>query len=90
MNVGGRKRVTKIVWSKPWYRSRGVWGAILGAVGTGYGLWANLLPCGPLQMAHNYASAAVTLYGAYLAFVGRRTASQPIHIFWRRKVEVSD
>jgi hypothetical protein len=82
--------MAKLVWSKPWYRSRGVWGAILGAAGTGYGLWAGLLPCGTLQTFHNYASAAVTLYGAYLAFVGRRSASQPIHILWRQQVEVPD
>jgi hypothetical protein len=74
-------------WSKPWYRSRGVWGAILGAVGTVYGLWAGLLPCGFWQSVHNYASAAVTLYGALLAFVGRRSASQPIHFLWRYRVE---
>lgn len=79
--------MTNTVWSKPWYRSRGVWGAILGAVGTCYGLWAGLLPCGSLQTLHNYASAGVTLYGAYLAFVGRRTASQPIHFLWRYEVE---
>jgi hypothetical protein len=41
-------------------------------------------------MLHNYLSAAVTFYGAYLAFVGRTSASQPVHIFWRRKVEVPD
>ena len=82
--------MTKIVWSKPWYRSRGIWGAILGAAGTAYGLWATVLPCGIEQTAHNYLSAAVTLWGAYLAFVGRRGASQPIHIFWRRQVEVDD
>jgi len=82
--------MAKIVWSKPWYRSRGIWGAILGATGTVYGLWATALPCGPEQTAHNYLSAAVTMWGAYLAFVGRRDASQPIHIFWRRKVEVDD
>jgi hypothetical protein len=67
-----------------------VWGAILGAVATGYGLWANLLPCGTWQSVHNYGSSALTLYGAYLAFAGRRTASQPIHIFWRRQIVVND
>jgi hypothetical protein len=82
--------MSKTVWSKPWYRSRGVWGAILGASGTIYGLWATLLPCGDIQTLHNYASSAVTLYGSYLAFVGRRTASQPIHFFWRRQVEIPD
>lgn len=80
--------MTKIVWSKPWYRSRGIWGALLGVAGTAYGLWATVLPCGFEQTAHNYASAAVTLYAAYLAFVGRRSASQPVHVFWRRKVAV--
>jgi hypothetical protein len=82
--------MSKIVWSKPWYRSRGIWGALLGGAGTVYGLWAGILPCGVWQTTHNYASAAVTLYGAYLAFVGRRTAAQPIHFFWRRQVEVHD
>ena len=82
--------MTHVRWSKPWYRSRGIWGAILGAAGTIYGLWATVLPCGPEQMVHNYASAAVTMYAAYLAFVGRKTASQPVHFLWRRKVEVSD
>jgi hypothetical protein len=82
--------LTKIVWSKAWYRSRGIWGAILGASGTLYGLWATALPCGFEQTAHNYASAAITLYAAYLAFVGRRTASQPVHFLWRRQVEVPD
>jgi hypothetical protein len=79
--------LTKVVWSKAWYRSRGIWGAILGAGGTLYGLWATVLPCGPWQTGHNYASAAITLYAAYLAFVGRRSASQPVHFFWRRRVE---
>jgi len=82
--------MTKVVWSKPWYRSRGIWGAILGGAGTAYGLWAGILPCGSWQTIHNYASAAVTMYGAYLAFVGRRTASQPIHIFWRHQVHLPD
>lgn len=82
--------MAKLVWSKPWYRSRGIWGAILGAAGTGYGLWAGLLPCGALQSFHSYTSAAVTLYGAYLSFVGRRAASHPIHILWRRQVESSE
>ncbi len=82
--------LTQTVWSKPWYRSRGIWGAILGAGGTIYGLWATVLPCGQEQTIHNFASAAVTMYGAYLAFVGRTSASQPIHIFWRRRVEVPD
>ena len=81
---------TKLVWTKPWYRSRGVWGAILAAAGTIYGLYATALPCSGWQAFHNYAAAAVTLYGAYLAFVGRRTASQPIHIFWRYQKEVAD
>lgn len=72
-----------LMWSKPWYQSRGVWGAILGAAGTVYGLYGSTLPCGGMQDFINYASAGVTLYGAYLAFVGRRTASQPIHFFWR-------
>lgn len=79
-----------LVWSKPWYRSRGVWGALLGAGGTIYGLWGATLPCGTAQTFHNYASAAITLYAAYLAFVGRRTASQPIHFLWRHQVEVPD
>lgn len=79
-----------LVWSKPWYRSRGVWGAILGAAGTVYGLWGATLPCGSVQTFHNYLSSAVTLYAAYLAFVGRRTASQPIHFLWRHQVDVSD
>jgi hypothetical protein len=82
--------LTKTTWSKPWYRSRGIWGAFFGFVGTIYGLWATVLPCGSEQMLHNYLSAAVTFYGAYLAFVGRTSASQPVHIFWRRKVEVPD
>lgn len=82
-----RIAMEQVHWSKPWYRSRGVWGAILGATGTVYGLWAGLLPCGTLQTFHNFASAAVTLYGALLAFVGRRTASQPIHIFWKYRVD---
>jgi hypothetical protein len=82
--------MSKFVWSKAWYRSRGIWGAILGGAGTIYGLWSGLLPCGTWQSVHNYTSAAVTLYGAYLAFVGRRTASQPIHIFWKHQVEVPD
>jgi len=81
---------TKLVWTKPWYRSRGVWGSILAAAGTAYGLYATALPCGPLQTLHNYASAGITLYGAYLAFVGRRTASHPIHFFWRYQKEVED
>ncbi len=81
---------TKLVWTKAWYRSRGVWGSILAAAGTIYGLYATALPCGALQTFHNYTSAAITLYGAYLAFVGRRTASQPIHIFWRYQKEVPD
>lgn len=81
---------TKLVWTKAWYRSRGVWGAILAATGTIYGLYATTLPCGAWQAFHNYAAAAVTLYGAYLAFVGRRTASQPIHIFRRYQKEVAD
>jgi hypothetical protein len=81
---------TSLVWSKPWYRSRGVWGSIFAAAGTAYGLYANVLPCGPLQMFHNYASAAVTLYGAWLAFIGRKTASHPIHFFWRYQKEVLD
>lgn len=84
------KRVTRTTWSKPWYSSRGIWGAILGAAGTIYGLWATALPCGMEQTFHNYASAAVTMYAAYLAFVGRKTASQPIHFLWRRRIELSD
>ena len=79
-----------LVWTKPWYRSRGIWGSILAAGGTLYGLYATALPCGDWQTIHNYASSAVALYGAYLAFVGRRTASQPIHIFWRNQREVPD
>jgi hypothetical protein len=86
----GEARMAKMVWSKPWYRSRGIWGAIIGAAGTGHGLWAGILPCGAWQTFHNYSAAALTLYGAYLAFVGRRTASQPIHIFWRRQVELPE
>jgi hypothetical protein len=82
--------VTQTTWSKPWYRSRGIWGAILGAAGTIYGLWATVLPCGTEQTLHNYGSAAVTMYGAYLAFVGRKTASQPVHFFWRRKIDTQD
>lgn len=82
--------MSKLVWTKPWYRSRGIWGALLGASGTIYGLWAAILPCGPVQMLHNYASAIITLYGAYLGFVGRRTASQPVHFLWRAQVEVDD
>ncbi|NOT42657.1 MAG: hypothetical protein HOP13_19445 [Alphaproteobacteria bacterium] len=82
--------MTHMTYSKPWYRSRGIWGAILGAAGTIYGLWAAALPCGPEQTLHNYASAAITMYGAYLAFVGRKTAAQPVHFFWRRKVDASD
>jgi hypothetical protein len=80
---------TKIVWTKPWHQSRGVWGAILGAAGTAYGLWAATMPCGFWQDFHNYASAAMTLGGAYLAFIGRRHAHQPIHFFWRHQKEVS-
>jgi len=82
--------MSRFVRTKPWYRSRGIWGAILGTLGTAYGLWATVLPCGMWQSVHNYGSAAVTLYGAYLVFAGRRTASQPIHIFWRYQVEVHD
>ena len=74
-------------WSKPWYCSRGVWGAILGTAGTLYGLWAGLLPCGLWQSVHNYASAAISLYGALLAFVGRASANQPIHFLWRYRVD---
>ena len=81
---------TSIVWSKPWYRSRGVWGSIFAAAGTIYGFWATALPCGPAQLFHGYASAAITLYGAWLSFVGRRTASQPIHFLWRYEKEVLD
>ncbi len=82
--------MTHLVWTKPWYRSRGVWGSILAFVGTFYGLYTTVLPCGPWQTFHNYASAAVTLYGAYLAFVGRASASQTIHFFWRTQVEERD
>lgn len=80
----------KVVWSKPWYRSRGVWGALLGASATIYGLYATALPCGVVQDVHNYAAGALALYGSYLAFMGRRTASQPIHIFWPYQKEVLD
>lgn len=79
---------TEMVWSKPWYNSRGVWGSILAFAGTGYGLWASTLACGPAQTFHNYASVAVALIGSYYAFVGRRTASQPIHFLWRYQKEV--
>jgi hypothetical protein len=76
---------TRLVWSKPWYRSRGVWGSIFATIGTVYGLWATALPCGPIQTAHGYASAAVALYGSYLAFIGRKTASHPIHFLSQRR-----
>jgi hypothetical protein len=82
--------MARLVWTKPWYRSRGVWGAIFATAGTIYGLYATALPCGVWQTFHGYASAVATLYGAYLAFVGRRTASQPIHIFWPSQKEVPD
>lgn len=62
----------------------------MGFAGTIYGLWAAALPCGSEQMLHNYASAAVTIYGAYLAFVGRKTASQPVHFLWRHQVDTAD
>lgn len=67
-----------------------MWGALLAAAGTIYGLYATVSPCGEWQTVHNYASAGVALYGSYLAFIGRRTASQPIHIFWRYQKEVPD
>jgi hypothetical protein len=81
---------TSFVWSKPWYRSRGVWGSIFAAAGTAYSLYPTVLPCGVWHTVHTYAGAAVTLYGAYLAFVGRKTASQPIHFLWRYEKEVLD
>jgi hypothetical protein len=79
---------TRHVWTKPWHQSRGIWGAILGGAATAWGLWAATLPCGFWQDFHNYASAALTLYAAYLAFMGRRHAHQPIHFFRRHQKEV--
>lgn len=77
----------EIVYSKAWYRSRGVWGSLLAAAGTGYGFWALALPCGFWESFHGYASSALALLGSLLSFIGRTSASQPIHFFWRYKVE---
>ena len=75
------------IWSKVWYRSRGVWGSLMGVSGTAYGIWANFLPCGFWESFHGIASAGIGMLGALFAFVGRTNASQPIHFLWRYRVE---
>lgn len=84
--------------SKPWYESIGIWGAIIGVLGTILSFFNIVLPDGTAEQA---ASAAVqvvagwtskdygsmltgimTLVGLVVSIVGRKQADQPVH-FWQ-------
>lgn len=82
--------MAKSVWTKPWYRSRGIWGSLLAGFATLYGLWTVTLPCGVYEHVHEVLSSGLGLFGAYLAFVGRKTAQQPIHFLWPVRREIAD
>ena len=72
--------------SKPWWKSRGVWGALTAVLTSTvtlvvYGLAASGVI--PTPMLVVVSTAAVTLAGSLLALVGRILADQPIKRKWQ-------
>lgn len=86
------------VTSKPWYESIGIWGAVIGAIGTALSFFNIVLPEGAAEQAANAAvqvaigwtskdygsllTGVMTLVGLVVSIVGRKQADQPVH-FWQ-------
>lgn len=83
------------VTSKPWYESIGIWGAIIGVLGTVLSFFNIILPEGTTEQvagaavqivtgwtAKDYGSlltGVMTLVGLVVSVVGRKQADQPVH-----------
>jgi hypothetical protein len=83
------------VTSKPWYESIGIWGAIIGVIGTVLSFFNVVLPEGSTDQAagavtqivaawsaKDYGSlltGLMTLIGLIVSIVGRKQADQPVH-----------
>ena len=83
------------VTSKPWYESIGIWGAVIGVLGTILSFFNVILPDGTSDQAatavtqivtawtaKDYGSlltGIMTLVGLVVSIVGRKQADQPVH-----------